>query len=95
MISKEEVRHVAKLARISISKKDEEKFQRELSSILDYFDLLKRVNVEGILPTHHIVSIENVMRKDKVKRGKKERVDKLIKAAIEKQDRYFKVKPIL
>ena len=42
MISKEEVRHIAELARLELSEKEIEKMQKDLSAILDYFDLLKK-----------------------------------------------------
>jgi len=95
MISTKEVRHIAKLARISLSEKDEEKFRKELSSILDYFNLLKKIKIDKVLPTSHAAKIENVMRQDKAKKEEKERISKLIEASPEKKDKYFKVKPIL
>lgn len=64
MITKEEVRHIAQLARIGINKKEEEKFQKDLSSVLDYFEKLKTVDVSGIEPTSQPFRIENVMRRD-------------------------------
>ena len=42
MISKEEVEHIAKLARLELTGKEVEKMQKDLSAILDYFDLLKK-----------------------------------------------------
>lgn len=69
MITKEEVRHIAQLARIGISEKEEEKFQKDLSSVLDYFEKLKKVDVSGIEPTSQPFKIENVMRSDEA--GKK------------------------
>jgi len=95
MITKKEVQHVAKLARISLTKKEEEKLQKDLSLILDYFNLLKKVNVDKVLPTSHAIEVENVMREDKAGRENPERASKLIKAAPEKKDKYFKVKSIL
>jgi aspartyl/glutamyl-tRNA(Asn/Gln) amidotransferase C subunit len=43
MISKEEVEHIAKLARLELTGKETEKMQKDLSAILDYFILLKNV----------------------------------------------------
>ena len=43
MISKDEVKHIAKLARLELTEKEVEKMQKDLSEILGYFDLLKRV----------------------------------------------------
>ncbi|MDP2664107.1 MAG: Asp-tRNA(Asn)/Glu-tRNA(Gln) amidotransferase subunit GatC, partial [bacterium] len=48
MISKEEVKHIAKLARLGLSDKEIGKFQKDLSSILDYVEKLKKVDVSGV-----------------------------------------------
>ena len=95
MISQKEVQHIAKLARLAITKKEEEKFGKELSSILDYFDLLKKIDVKKVKPTSHSFSIENVMREDLAKKQPKEKNDKLLNAMPEKKERYLKVKSVL
>ena len=91
MISKKEVQHIAKLARLGISKKEEEEVQKELSSILGYVDRLKKVNVAKIKPTSHPLKIENVMRQDEAKKKKQ----KLVDLAPETKNGYIKVKSIL
>ncbi len=63
-ITREEVRHVAMLFRMSVSEEDIAKFQQQLSQILDYFQVLQQVDTEGIPPTSHPISLENVMRAD-------------------------------
>lgn len=95
MISKEEVQHIAKLARLGITKEEEEKFAMELSSILDYIEKLKKVNISKIEPTSHSIKIENVMREDQSKEKKLETRKKLIEMAPEKKEGYLKTKPIL
>ena len=80
MISREEVKHIAKLARLGITEKEEEKFTKELSKILDYVEKLKEVAVSKVEPTSHLStqakrSVENVMRKDQVSRGDKKLID--------------------
>jgi len=67
MIKLEEVEHIAKLARIKFSKKELKQLQVELSSILDYIDKLKEVDIKGIEPSS-IALVENVMRKDVAKK---------------------------
>jgi len=91
MISKKEVQHIAKLARLGLSPKEEKKFQRELSSILGYVEKLKKVNVAGIEPTSHPLEVVNVMRQDEAK-SKKQR---LLTLAPETKAGYIKVKQIL
>jgi len=94
MISKEEVRHVAKLARLSLTDKEIEKMQRELSSILDYVDKLEEVDVEKV--ESFSVKLRNVFRKDLVEGQKSlSESQKLVEMAPETKAGYFKVKSIL
>ena len=64
MIKKEEVKHIAKLARLGLTEKEVEKFQEELSSILGYIDKLKKIEVSKVKPTSHPKEVENITRKD-------------------------------
>lgn len=93
MIKKEEVKHIAKLARLGLSEKEIEKFQKELSSILDYIEKLEEVDVSGTEATSHPFSAENVMREDEAVEKKNSR--ELVDSAPDTKDKYFKVKSIL
>lgn len=95
MITKKEVEHMAKLARLGLTQAEIKKFQRELSSILDYTEKLKEVDVSRIEPTSHPRLVENVTREDKAKSQKLEVRKKLVEMAPGRKDRYIKVKPIL
>ena len=95
MISKKEVEHIAKLARLGLTEKEIQKFQRELSKILDYMEKLKEVNVSKVKATSHSIKIENIMRSDDASSQPVERVNKLIEAAPEKKKGHIKVKAIL
>ncbi len=95
MISKKEVQHVAKLARLGLSEKEIEEMQKELSVILEYIDLLEEVDVSEIKPTFHSVPIENVMREDEAKRESPQTVNKLLDEVPSKEEGYVKVKEIL
>lgn len=100
MISKEEVNKIAKLARIKLTDAEVEKFQGDISSILDYFDLLKEKNTKNVEPTFHsteeyLLKEKNLMREDKTKSQIEETVKNLIDAAPDKKDRHIKVKAIL
>lgn len=64
MITKEEVRHIAGLARIGLDEKEIEKFAADLSAVLDWIEELKEVDVENVEPTAHITGMENRMRED-------------------------------
>lgn len=95
MISKEEVKHIAKLARLGLTEEEIKKFQKELSSILDYIEKLKEVDIGEIEPTSHSIKVENVMRKDKESEKLKEKSEKLLELAPETKGGYLKVKSIL
>lgn len=65
-ISKEEVKHIAKLSRLTFSDEELEKTAVELSAIVDFANELSNVDVEGVKPTAHILDIKNVFREDVV-----------------------------
>lgn len=92
MISKKQVQHIAKLARLGLTANEVKKFQKELSSILDYVEQLKKADVSGIEPAKGPDFIENVMRKDEVKIQEPE---KLLEHVPKIKGRYAAVKPIL
>jgi len=99
MISAKEVKHIAKLARLGISKKEERSFQKELSSILDYVEKLKELDIseiKEIKPTSHPLKIENVMREDEARNQlSKFKIQKLLKLVPELKQGFVKVKSIL
>jgi aspartyl-tRNA(Asn)/glutamyl-tRNA(Gln) amidotransferase subunit C len=93
MISKEEVKHIASLARIGLDKKEVEKFSHDLSAVLDWIDQLKEVDVKGVEPTAHITGMDNISREDKNREfGNKEGIVKLFP---EEKNGYDKVKSVL
>ena len=63
-LTREEVLHVARLARIGLTESDVEKFQAQLGDILDHFDVLQAIDTEGVPPTTHTLPLESVMSKD-------------------------------
>ena len=65
-LTREEVLHIARLARIGLSDEDVAKFQVQLSEILTHFDLLAQLDTEGIEPTAYPLALDSVMRDDEV-----------------------------
>ena len=63
-ISSEDVRHVARLARLALSDDELERMRAEMSAILDYMDTLRSLDTKGVEPTSHAVPLRNVMRED-------------------------------
>jgi len=90
MISPKEVRHIAALARLSITKKEEEGFRKDLSAILDYIAKLKKVDVSETKETSHPLFVKNVFRKDESEKSNQG----LVGLAPETKDNYVKVKSI-
>ncbi|MDP3800017.1 MAG: Asp-tRNA(Asn)/Glu-tRNA(Gln) amidotransferase subunit GatC, partial [bacterium] len=63
MISKEEVKKIAQLARIEISEDQVEKYQAELSAILDFVGELSKANTKGVEPIRQITGLESIFKK--------------------------------
>jgi aspartyl-tRNA(Asn)/glutamyl-tRNA(Gln) amidotransferase subunit C len=93
MISKEEVKHIASLARIGVDEKEIEKFSQDLSGILDWVEKLKEVNIDGVEPTAHITGVSNVTREDNMADFADK--NKIVDLFPEKKDGYCKVKSVL
>ncbi len=64
IITKQEVEHVAKLARLELSEQDKEKLTDQLSNILTYVEKMSELDTKGVEPTSHVLDINNVMRDD-------------------------------
>lgn len=94
MLSKEETEHIAKLARLGLSSEEIEKYQKDLSSILDYIEKLKEVDIEGAAPFTHPVEMSNVMRSDVVWAQQPESAKKLIELMPDQKDGFLKVKSV-
>ncbi len=93
MISKEEVKHIAGLARIGVTEKDINKLAEDFSAILDWMKQLSEVELKDIEPMAHISGIKNILQEDRAREfvGK----ERIIKLFPEEKDNYDKVKSIL
>ena len=65
-LSADEVRHIAKLARLNLEDQEVEKFARELSSILDYIDQLQEVDTKNVVPSAQVTGLSNSFREDEI-----------------------------
>jgi len=63
-ISKEEIEHIASLARLSLTEKEKELFGSQISSILDYVEKLNELDTRNVEPTSHVLPLSNVIRDD-------------------------------
>jgi aspartyl-tRNA(Asn)/glutamyl-tRNA(Gln) amidotransferase subunit C len=93
MLSQDEVKKVALLARVELSDTEVEKFQKDLSSILDYVEELKQVDTEGLEIVSSVTGLENVQREDKAVLIDYQ--EEIMVNAPERKDNYYKVKSIL
>ena len=66
-ITKELVQYVAELSRIKLSEQDAENMQNDLGAIVDYMEVLNKLDTDSVEPISHIFNITNVMREDEVK----------------------------
>ena len=64
VIGLKEVRHMAKLSRLSVPAGEEELFARQFGAILDYMDVLSNVDVSGVEPLYSPVEHDTVLRED-------------------------------
>ena len=92
-ISKEEVEHVAKLARLEVSEDEKAMFARQLSGILTYMDQLKELDTKGIEPTATVLPTENVFRDDDVRPSLPQ--EKALANAPDQKDGFFRVPKII
>lgn len=66
MLSEEQVKHVAKLARINLKDEDVKKFGKQMSDVLEYMDILNEVDTNGVPETSQVTGLRNVMEEDVV-----------------------------
>jgi aspartyl-tRNA(Asn)/glutamyl-tRNA(Gln) amidotransferase subunit C len=67
MIDREQVLHVARLARLRLTDDEIERMTGDLSSILDHIEKIGELDLEGVDPTSHVVELENVLRPDEAR----------------------------
>ncbi len=66
-ITRQEVRHVALLARLELSESEEERMTGQMNGILGYMDKLNELDTKNVEPTTHAIQLQNVFRPDVVK----------------------------
>lgn len=92
-LSTEEVKKIALLCRINLSESEVEKFQKELSAVLDYVAELQQVNTDGVEEISQVTGLANVFRDDLPRQSAI--ADEIIARFPESQDRLLKIKSIL
>ncbi|MCK4745074.1 Asp-tRNA(Asn)/Glu-tRNA(Gln) amidotransferase subunit GatC [Candidatus Parcubacteria bacterium] len=92
MLTTKEIKHIAKLARLELTAEEEEKFSRQISSILEYVEKINKLDTKGIEPISQITGLENAVREDDI-------IDSVIqsdilKSAPDRDGNLFKVKSV-
>ena len=64
MIDREQVLHVARLARLQLSEDEVTRMTGELSAILDHIEKISELDLDGVPPTTHVVDVPNALRED-------------------------------
>jgi aspartyl-tRNA(Asn)/glutamyl-tRNA(Gln) amidotransferase subunit C len=92
-VSREEVRHIADLARLDFSEEGEEKMADELGDILDYVDKLNELDTSGVPPMSHVLDVTDVSRPDDVE----SRIDRdqALESAPDTDGTYFRVPKVI
>ncbi len=64
MIDESTVNHVARLARLRLTPDEQQVMREELSGILEHIDAIRAMDLDGVEPTTHVITVENVLRPD-------------------------------
>jgi aspartyl-tRNA(Asn)/glutamyl-tRNA(Gln) amidotransferase subunit C len=91
-LTMDDVRKVALLARLRLSEDELTLMQQQLSSILDYMQMLQEVDVSGVPTTAQVTDVVNIVRPDQVRPSLP--VDSVLENAPQHTEGYFKVKPV-
>src|SRR5688572_28322497 len=92
-LSIDDVRHVARLARLAMDEPQLQKLGAQLEGILKYVDKLQRVDVSGVEPMAHALPLQNVLREDFVEPSLP--LEKVLQNAPDTDGRFFKVPKII
>ena len=92
-IDEQQVRHVAKLARLELSDEEVAQFSGQLSSILEYIEKLNELDTDSVEPLAHCLPVNNVFRDDKVTESLK--TEDALANAPQSYEEYFKVPKVL
>ena len=95
IISEEQIKKTAQLARINLNKSEEEKFANEIGSILDYFKNISEVETENIEKIDHYNLRRNQLREDKAVEKDEAKKENIRKQFPKRKDDYLKVKAVL
>lgn len=88
-ITKEDVEHIAKLAKLHFETEGIEKMQNEMNKILEYIEKLNELDTSKVEPLSHVIDLKNVFREDVVNQVYS--TEELLKNAPSKTEKFFRV----
>ena len=91
-LTTDEVRHVARLARLELTEQDIQRAEQQLSAILEHITLLQQVDVDGVEPTAQVTGLTSVWRDDQVTESLT--TDEALANAPDQQDGFFRVRAV-
>ncbi len=92
-LSREEVLHIALLARVGLTETEVDRFREQLSNILENFEVLQQIDTSGIPPTAQSISLQNVVKDDEVSASLPQ--SEILANAPRKEGEFFRVRPVL
>jgi aspartyl-tRNA(Asn)/glutamyl-tRNA(Gln) amidotransferase subunit C len=92
-ITRDEVEHVAKLARLAITEEEKERYTHQLSNILTYIEKLKELDTSKVEPTSHVLPMKNIFREDEVRLSLPR--EEILKNAPDRTEEFFSVPKII
>ena len=92
-LSREEVLHIARLARLGLTEAEVDRLSEQLSNILENFEVLQKVDTTGVPPTAQSIALQNIMRDDEVAPPLPQ--SQVLANAPQRENDFFKVRAVL
>lgn len=92
-LTREDVLHIALLARLGLTDAEMERFREQLSNILENFEILQQVDTTDIPPTAQSIALQNVVRDDEVAESLTQ--SQILANAPRKEENFFRVRAVL
>lgn len=94
-LNREEILHIANLARLELSEAEMEKYGEQLSGVLSYVEQLSEVDTDAVEPTAQVTGLQDVFREDVARNWPSDEVESALLNAPDIEDHQYKVKRVL
>ncbi len=92
-LSRDEVLHIARLARLGLNDDDVDRFREQLSNILENFEVLQQIDTSDVSPTAQSIALQNIVKDDEVTASLPQ--SEILANAPQKEGEFFRVRPVL